>query len=219
MKQLVKDIIVPGGTRPYKLYFGSARGLKMNFDLRQGEMRRYLGIFEIELTKYVKRMWRPGLTTFDVGAADGYYSIVFANLTKAPVLALEPAAKSCDDLRKNLALNPATAHLVDVQQTYVGLDGRDGQISLDRLAQKAFTPDLVKIDIEGAEVDALVGASDILERRRPGLLIEVHGSDIERECLKILRSYDYSTTIVDQRRWLPEYRPIPHNRWLVAEGR
>jgi FkbM family methyltransferase len=36
-------------------------------------------------------------------------------------------------------------------------------------------PDLIKIDVEGAETEALLGARRILEERRPTLLLEIHG--------------------------------------------
>jgi FkbM family methyltransferase len=38
-------------------------------------------------------------------------------------------------------------------------------------------PDLVKIDVEGAEVAVLDGAAEVLQRARPALLIELHSSN------------------------------------------
>jgi hypothetical protein len=38
-------------------------------------------------------------------------------------------------------------------------------------------PDLVKIDVEGAEAAVLDGAAEILQRTRPGLLIELHSTN------------------------------------------
>lgn len=50
--------------------------------------------------------------------------------------------------------------------------------------------DWVKMDIEGAEVQALRGAERILQRSRPHLWIEIHGTFAEVE--PILRKYDYA---------------------------
>jgi hypothetical protein len=52
-------------------------------------------------------------------------------------------------------------------------------------------PDFIKMDIEGAELSALRGASFIFQRYRPVLFLATHGRDIERECRKLLELWDY----------------------------
>ena len=47
------------------------------------------------------------------------------------------------------------------------------------LEQTSFCPDLVKIDIEGFEVHALRGASELLQKTRPMMIIEVHPKRLE----------------------------------------
>jgi FkbM family methyltransferase len=47
-------------------------------------------------------------------------------------------------------------------------------ISLDEFYARS-TPDFIKMDIEGAEGEALMGATDLLRRRRTRWLIELHG--------------------------------------------
>ncbi|HXO22262.1 MAG TPA: FkbM family methyltransferase [Thermoanaerobaculia bacterium] len=46
-------------------------------------------------------------------------------------------------------------------------------VTLDGLLKGFSAPDLVKIDVEGAELECLMGASQLLGRRRPTLLCEV----------------------------------------------
>ena len=47
--------------------------------------------------------------------------------------------------------------------------------TLDRYAEETgLIPDAIKIDVEGAEVQVLLGASELLRRHRPVLLIGVH---------------------------------------------
>ena len=46
------------------------------------------------------------------------------------------------------------------------------QVPITSLDRYAFAPDLVKIDVEGAEVDVLRGARDTIERCRPVILFE-----------------------------------------------
>jgi FkbM family methyltransferase len=66
--------------------------------------------------------------------------------------------------------------------------------SLDDLVFKQGipSPDLIKIDIEGAEGAALQGASRLLNEVRPLLFIELHGQEAAQEVLDILKKHDYS---------------------------
>jgi FkbM family methyltransferase len=50
---------------------------------------------------------------------------------------------------------------------------------LDTIVREADLPlpDLIKIDVEGRELDVLAGASDTLRRSRPFLVIELHGTN------------------------------------------
>jgi FkbM family methyltransferase len=50
-------------------------------------------------------------------------------------------------------------------------------------------PDVIKMDIEGAEVEALHGALTTLAERRPSLLIEIHGTGAELEPLLVAHGY------------------------------
>ena len=47
--------------------------------------------------------------------------------------------------------------------------------SIDRLIQLGYAvPDVIKIDIEGAEYDALIGAADTIKKYTPNLLLATH---------------------------------------------
>lgn len=69
--------------------------------------------------------------------------------------------------------------------------------SLDELISAGLlpAPDVVKMDIEGAEVDALRGALTTLGERRPSLLIEIHGTAAELEPL--LTEQGYTCRVLD----------------------
>jgi FkbM family methyltransferase len=64
-----------------------------------------------------------------------------------------------------------------------------GGVTLDQLLAASFPPGLVKIDIEGAEVEALRGAAALL-RTRPVILAEV-GREGAEEATAILRAAGY----------------------------
>ncbi len=84
-------------------------------------------------------------------------------------------------------------------------------------AQKLPLPDVIKMDIEGGEVKALIGARETLRRGRPGLVIEVHGT--EREVLSFLREQRYRAYWPMQRRELGALHVIavPEERTDLGE--
>lgn len=77
---------------------------------------------------------------------------------------------------------------------------RVGQIKikmqrLDSLVASGLPkPDLIKMDVEGAEVDVLAGATDVLARVRPLLLIELHGTN--GAVSRTLDSMNYSAYVL-----------------------
>lgn len=55
-----------------------------------------------------------------------------------------------------------------------------------------IVPDLLKIDIEGAELDALLGGARLFTERRPSLVLSVHGNPMLLGCVKQLQAYGYT---------------------------
>jgi FkbM family methyltransferase len=77
----------------------------------------------------------------------------------------------------------ATAHL-EVQVS-----------TIDRQLQRLPAPDLVKIDIEGAEVAALRGATVLLTEHRPTIICEFHGTN--EAVSELLESHGYTLQTVE----------------------
>jgi hypothetical protein len=65
------------------------------------------------------------------------------------------------------------------------------------MSQQIPPPDLIKIDIEGEEYNALVGASDILVNHSPTILLATHGSEIHHRCCKLLLENRYRLKSLD----------------------
>lgn len=63
----------------------------------------------------------------------------------------------------------------------------DGLIATLHLRQ----PDFIKLDVEGAEAGAVAGMMQTIERRRPGLMIEMHGRDAATDTLRQLAHLSY----------------------------
>jgi FkbM family methyltransferase len=67
---------------------------------------------------------------------------------------------------------------------------------LDGLATEASLPppDLIKMDVEGGEVDVLAGAAHLLDSARPVLVIETHGTN--QAVADALAGHDYRTHVL-----------------------
>lgn len=74
-------------------------------------------------------------------------------------------------------------------------------IALDSLLDRVLPPTLMKIDVEGAEVSVLKGASRILSEVRPLLYIE-SGDETRDECGQILARAGYTMTEGAEMNWL-----------------
>jgi FkbM family methyltransferase len=64
--------------------------------------------------------------------------------------------------------------------------------TLDRLVERLeLVPHVVKMDIEGAEYLALLGASRTLGHSKPALLLSVHSASLREQCTALLRQHGY----------------------------
>jgi len=169
----------------------------------------------------------PNATVLDIGANIGYYSLVAApRAAKGRVFAFEPQASPLSRLRKNIDLNrltnliaiplgvsdaPGSATLYLAGASNEGMGSlRKGEdfsaatetIQLVRLddwcRENGVHPDFIKMDIEGAEYNALLGMNRVLREDRPVLFIEIDGNLLARfgrmpaDVHEYLRSLSYS---------------------------
>jgi hypothetical protein len=210
----LKGALLPDGPAPRTVLAGLARGVRMRIDF-SSQTRLYLGLYEIEIDRHLRRVLRPGVTAYDVGSQHGYDALAIAKRTGAAVAAFECDAQCLERMRESFCLNPRLARLIQPVAATVGSGPTD--LHLDDWAYNGgFVPDFIQIDIEGAEIRALHSAKRILRERHPSLIVEVHSADLERQAGEILAQHGYRPVVVSQRRFLPDHRPTAHNRWLVA---
>jgi FkbM family methyltransferase len=178
------------------------------------------------------QMLAHGDLVFDVGSHHGLFAVAMARRS-ACVVAIEPNPHNLAILRRNVGLN----QLENVRVRPVAVGDRAGHIKLrqesldggvlfanreglattdvqvmplDILAAEHGFPQLIKIDVEGFECQALRGAAQILSRL-PKIAIEVHVSWIARygssvkELLDLLHLERYSVWVMPHPR--PEIRP------------
>jgi hypothetical protein len=58
-------------------------------------------------------------------------------------------------------------------------------------------PTLLKVDVEGAELLVLRGASELLQQGHPKLFIEIHSRQLGLDCASLLRRWGYSLKVLE----------------------
>lgn len=136
-----------------------------------------------------------------------------ANLEAAAttkIVAFEPDPRNLEYLRLHKQLNQYTA--IDIVPKALGASlgqarfqtrqqqGRlsdEGDSVVDvitadhYIAETGLVPDLIKLDIEGGELDFLLGAEQLLSQTKPILLLSAHGREKRDQCVQKLSRYDY----------------------------
>jgi FkbM family methyltransferase len=85
-------------------------------------------------------------------------------------------------------------------------------VSLDRYVRNAgLHPRLIKVDVEGAELDVLRGARQVLREDGPTVLVEVHGvgGEHEQAILTLLKECGYVTRPLEVRNREAIYLALP----------
>lgn len=217
----IKNAVVSAEPRYRRVKAGPARGATLYTSYRYGT-RTLLGLFESELIPYLKRYVHPGSVCYDIGAYGGYYTFAFAKLA-APgrVYAFDSDAQAIDQIEilkgYNAHLGSVIAlHRIRIEAAHVD----DLQTSLDHLVyvQGWTPPDVIKIDVDGGELDILRGSARLLRERHPRLIVEIHSADLERACRQALEHVGYRPTLVKNRALMAEFMSRrSHNRWLCAD--
>ena len=167
-------------------------GLSMWLDLHDGAQREiYEGVYEWEETRQVVDYLRTGMTVVDVGAHIGYYTVLCAKLVGpgGRVIAFEPSeygfARVSNSTRsvahvevRRLALGSHSGSLrlwinrsgtfdPSAYQYAEDMDPVDVPVdTLDAQLAGVQAIDLIKLDVEGHEMDVLAGARDTVCKTR-----------------------------------------------------
>lgn len=183
--------------------------------------------YESDTLRIWGQLLKPGMTVWDVGANIGVYTIVSGRAVGGTgrVVCWEPAPDSFAATLSHIEANGLSATCTAIQAAVsakaqgtirftvlagegtnpmnrISADSQGAGIdvpvtSLDAAAANAQPPCLMKMDIEGAEVDALLGASTLLRDVRPIILLAVHPmflpefNHTSEELATIFQEHDY----------------------------
>jgi Methyltransferase FkbM domain len=181
MKALLKRLL-PDRELPLPVLRGPFRGAVLQLHPHHS-LRKILGVYEHEMNGWLESVLPRIDTILDVGANDGYFTFgcaaAFRRLgMSGDIFAFEPEEEAFKKLELSLPKQMSDQIRISLQKCYVGLETNDGLISLDDFAkQESYgkKPEnaLIKIDVEGAELDVIAGASSWINPTNY-FLIEVH---------------------------------------------
>lgn len=154
---------------------------------------------------------QEGDTVIDAGAFPGVFTVYAAKKAgrNGKVVALEPDEENMEKLKKNVRLNG----LENVEFVQKGLWDSEGKLKFDERGLKSSrivdsseegtlidvcdidslvenldieNVDFIKMDIEGAEIEALEGAEKVLREQSPKVAVaSYHVRDGEKTCYKV----------------------------------
>ena len=179
----------------------------------------------------------------DAGAHCGMWTLQASKYYNA-IIAIEPTKKTAKSLRANLdgnrirnvkvieaAVSDENGHrafwnwpggpmgnsLYYEPVTYTSDYGVSGEPSLIRtmtIDSLNVNPTMIKLDVEGAEYDAVVGAFHTIKRCHPKLFVEIHHPENEQKIIDRLPGYDW---LKNQRRMQPEGKTAFYQTHIIGE--
>ena len=187
------------------------------------------GNYELAVQNALASFLAPGKVFYDIGANGGYLSLLGASIVgvTGKVVSFEPHPETARLIRRQLRINGVEQ--VDVViaavSSRIGVaEFNDDTVSvmaaladtqpdhksrfkiwvktttIDEEIQARPAPDVVKIDVEGAELQVLRGATKLLREKRPVLLVEIHSPTIAVEYDRLMANFGYSSWSLDGRK-------------------
>lgn len=204
--------------RAYTILRGPMKGSRFILGSLSGEgggASVYLGKMEPEQTAAMAEAIRPGGVFFDIGANVGYYTILASRLvgSNGKVVAFEPAPRNIEFLRHHVELNAAANVVLKTcavsnakgpvrfslgPDSAMGHIGEEGELEVETttldevVSELGMTPNVMKIDVEGAEKEVFLGAARTLEKAKPAIFLSTHSDELRTWCLEHLRGLGYT---------------------------
>jgi len=179
----------------------------------------YADEHEPKLNSALSEALSPETVFYDVGSQFGYH-LQFA--LKCGVDASNIHSFEANNLRHSILKRSFAS--VDLVNRQVGCDTADS-LSIDSYAQSHKQPDVIKIDVEGAEGQVIKGMEDTLRTSEPVVFIEMHPnllSDFGHDIQNVYERFDdtgYGVLVTDHRdsdsEWMDRGMNIDSDTFLL----
>ena len=182
------------------------------------------GYWEKGLTSFMQSTIKPGMTVIDIGAHVGYYTTLLSKLVgkEGRVFSFEPEPHNFLLLQKNIDLNHITNCTIENKAVYkdtgsitLNLDpsnlgahsvhtklASNASVTVEAVCLDEYLKDMhskidfIKMDIEGAEEFAIMGAKRVLEDNPDIRIVMEFMLDVVN-VLKMMRSHGFRTYVIE----------------------
>lgn len=192
---------------------GPNKGLR--FIKGSGVNGYWLGSYEYQKQKLMAEYIKDGMVCYDIGAHVGFYTLLFSRFTgrNGAVFSFEPDPLNLAYLLKHIELNRIINtkifhcgvwnksgikgfNLNSSESSFVKTDGKELYIpvfKIDELVSRQYItpPDIVKIDVEGSELEVLEGMEEQLRNRRPIIFVASDSIEKREAIFLFLQNLDY----------------------------
>ncbi|MEI8211719.1 MAG: FkbM family methyltransferase [Planctomycetota bacterium] len=223
----IKRLVLPNRPVRCPILFGPLRGARPLMN-PQASVRYMLGLYEHELNGWLTKAIPRVTSLFDIGANHGYFCLGvmaawYRLKIEGSVWAFEPQPEEIDRILKGKIEQHGLKSNLVIEKCFVGSIEDANTIVIDRyLQQMGFDPSInrsmVKIDVEGAEMEVLQGAKSLAVAGNL-FLVEVHSATLLDEVQAFFRLCNHATEVVHQ-------SPLPvigresrslENWWVVSK--
>ncbi len=173
------------------------------------------GLYEPNTVEFLEAHIKTSSVCYDIGGHIGYLSLIMSKLAgdSGKVFVFEPRPINIayierhirvNEVRNVVLLKTGISNYQGDAQFDVNRGSGTGRIStsgeltipidtIDALLANGQLepPHFLKMDIEGEELNGLMGASGVLKDHRPVLNISTHNDDIHRECVEYVTALGY----------------------------
>lgn len=222
---LLKSLL-PNRPLPLPILGGPFRGAVIQLNPRHS-LRKVFGVYEHELSNWLEKVLTEVNLVLDVGANDGYFTFgcakFFRRLKKqGKIIAFEPIDFHFLQLQSSLKILDQKLVSFYLYHKKVGDTNSYDTITLDSIVcqhalDKPNNRALIKIDVEGAELEVIAGASRWLNSKNY-FLIEVHQEEFLSQLKQLFQEKGIILEQVNQKPLpvLGREQRSPSNWWLVS---